>query len=138
MKWGATADRLAIHETIARHGHVADDRDWDRWRDVFTEDLVMDLADFGFGEIHGLDSLRKLSRDNEHDPGQPLGHHVTNIVVLEPKADRVRTRSKGFAVNADGTTGTVVYEDAFRREPQGWRICHRKVICLPKDRHGRL
>jgi hypothetical protein len=23
-------DRLAIHDVIALHGHVADDRDWDR------------------------------------------------------------------------------------------------------------
>ncbi|MBF6175356.1 nuclear transport factor 2 family protein [Nocardia blacklockiae] len=122
------ADRIAIHETIALHGHVADDRDWDRWGELFTDDLVMDLEDFGLGSVRGLAALRKLCRDNENDPTQPLGHHVTNIVVLAPGGDRVRARSKGLSVHADGSSGTVVYEDALRREPQGWRIFHRKVV----------
>lgn len=121
------ADRIEIHETIALHGHVADARDWDRWREVYTEDLVLDLEDFGLGTTHGLAALRQMSLDNQDDPAQPLGHHVTNIVVSQD-GDRVHARSKGLAVNADGTTGTVVYEDTLRREPQGWRIFHRRIL----------
>ncbi|MFG1793618.1 nuclear transport factor 2 family protein [Nocardia sp. NPDC049149] len=121
------ADRIAIHETIALHGHVADDRDWDHWGELYTDDLVLDLEDFGLGTINGLAALQKLARDSQDDPSQPLGHHVTNIVVGAQDGDRVRARSKGLGVNADGTTGTVVYEDTLRREPQGWRICHRKI-----------
>jgi len=122
------ADRIAIHETIALHGHVADDRDWDRWGELFSDDLVLDLEDFGLGTTNGIAALKKLSRDNQDDRAQPLGHHVTNIVLLAQDGDRVRARSKGLAVNADGTSGTVVYEDTLRREPQGWRICHRKIL----------
>ncbi|WP_405181711.1 nuclear transport factor 2 family protein [Nocardia sp. NBC_01377] len=122
------ADRIAIHETIALHGHVADDRDWDRWDELYTDDLVLDLEDFGFGTIYGIAALRKMARDNQDDPSQPLGHHVTNIVLTAHVSDRVRARSKGLAVNADGTSGTVVYEDTLRREPQGWRICHRRIL----------
>ncbi|MBH0780805.1 nuclear transport factor 2 family protein [Nocardia bovistercoris] len=122
------ADRIAIHETIALHGHVADDRDWDRWGELYTDDVVLDLEDFGSGTTRGLAALRKMARDTQSDPTQPLGHHVTNIVVVAEDGDRVRARSKGLAVNADGTSGTVVYEDTLRREPQGWRICHRKAL----------
>ncbi|NUS43605.1 MAG: nuclear transport factor 2 family protein [Mycobacteriaceae bacterium] len=121
------ADRTAVYETIALHGHVADDRDWDRWGEVFADDLVLELADFGHGTINGLAALRKLARDHQNDPGQPLGHHVTNIVLVAREGDLVQARSKGLSVHADGTSATVTYEDTLRREPQGWRICRRTV-----------
>ncbi|MQY18718.1 nuclear transport factor 2 family protein [Nocardia macrotermitis] len=124
----SAADRIAIHETIALHGHVADDRDWDRWGELYADDLVLDLEDFGLGTIEGLAALRELARTNQDDPAQPLGHHVTNIVVVARDGDLVRARSKGLSVHADGTSGTVVYEDTLRREPQGWRICHRRIF----------
>jgi 3-phenylpropionate/cinnamic acid dioxygenase small subunit len=120
------ADRIAIHETISLHGHIADDRDFDRWEEVYTHDLVFDLEDFGLGITHGLAGLRTMAR--RFDGPQPLGHHVTNIVVVAQEGDRAVARSKGLAVNADGTSGSVVYEDTLRREPQGWRICQRKVL----------
>jgi len=122
------ADRLAIHETIALHGHVADDRDWDRWGELYTDDLVLDLEDFGGGTLHGLAALRDLAHASQDDPGQPLGHHVTNIVIAGQEGDSVLARSKGLAVMADGTSGSVVYEDTLRRETDGWRICHRKIL----------
>jgi hypothetical protein len=66
-------DRLAIHDVIALHGHVADDRDWDRLGDLFTDDAVLDLEDFGYGTLHGLQAIRDLSRGSQDDKGQPLG-----------------------------------------------------------------
>ncbi|MEU5002382.1 hypothetical protein [Streptomyces sp. NPDC021622] len=36
-------------------------------------------------------------------------------------------RSKGIGVNADGTSGSVTYEDALVPTDRGWRISHRKV-----------
>ena len=75
-------DRLAIHDVIALHGHVADDRDWDRLDDLFTHDAVLDLEDFGYGTLHGLQAIRDLSRGSQDDKGQPLGHHATNIIVV--------------------------------------------------------
>jgi hypothetical protein len=121
-------DRLAIHDVIALHGHVADDRAWDRLGDLFTEDAVLDLEDFGYGTLRGLQAIRDLSRGSQDDKGQPLGHHVTNIVVAGQDGDGVRARSKALAVMADGTSGTAVYEDILRRGEHGWRISHRKVV----------
>jgi 3-phenylpropionate/cinnamic acid dioxygenase small subunit len=120
-------DRLAIHDVIALHGHVADDRAWDRLGDLFTEDAVLDLEDFGYGTLRGLQAIRDLSRGSQDDKGQPLGHHVTNIVVTGQDGVGVRARSKALAVMADGTSGTAVYEDILRREGHGWRISRRKV-----------
>ena len=123
-------DRLAIHDVIALHGHVADDRDWDRLGDLFTDDAVLDLEDFGYGTLHGLQAILDLSRGSQDDKGQPLGHHATNIIVIgrDEAGESVRARSKALAVMADGTSGTAVYEDTLRREDHGWRISRRKVV----------
>nr|WP_245839131.1 nuclear transport factor 2 family protein [Nocardia donostiensis] len=42
-------DLIAIHETIALHGHLADDREWDRLGEVFAADVVFDVTDYGYG-----------------------------------------------------------------------------------------
>ncbi len=126
---GITAeDQLAIHDVIALHGHVADDRDWDRLGDLFTDDAVLDLEDFGYGKLHGLQAIKDLSRGSQDDKGQPLGHHATNIIVVGQDGEDVRARSKALAVMADGTSGTAVYEDTLRRGDHGWRIIRRKVV----------
>jgi 3-phenylpropionate/cinnamic acid dioxygenase small subunit len=121
-------DRIAIHDVIALHGHLADDRDWDRLDEVFTDDVVFDITDSGYGTLHGLPAMQELARGSRDEASQPLGHHVTNIVIIDQDGDKVRARSKALAVAADGTSGTAVYEDVLRREQQGWRISYRKVV----------
>jgi len=121
-----TADRLAIHELISLHGHLADGRRADQLDKLLTEDAVYDLDRYGMGQVRGLPALRALF---EQAPGnQPIGHHVTNIIVTEQPDGSARARSKGLAVHADGTTGTVVYEDHITHTPDGWRISHRTVF----------
>ncbi|MQY30092.1 nuclear transport factor 2 family protein [Nocardia aurantia] len=123
----SAADRIAIHEVIALHGHVVDDRDVDRLGEVFTDDVVMDVGGFGYGTIRGLAAMREVVRTAKAEE-HPIGHHVTNIVVVGRDGDEVRARSKALAVGADGSTGTGTYEDVLRREPQGWRIGYRKAV----------
>lgn len=120
-------DRLAIQDVIALHGHVADDRDWDRLDELFTDDVVLDLEDFGYGTLHGLAALRDLSLASQDDQGQPLGHHVTNIIITGRDGETAKARSKALAVMPDGRSGTAVYEDTLRQGRHGWRISHRKV-----------
>jgi 3-phenylpropionate/cinnamic acid dioxygenase small subunit len=124
-------DRLAIHDVITLHGHVADDRDWDRLGELFTDDVVLDLEDFGYGTLCGLAALRDLSLASQDDKGQPLAHHVTNIIITGQDGQTARARSKALAVMRDGTSGTSVYEDVLRREEHRWRISHRKVVARP-------
>ena len=58
----------------------------------------------------------------------PLGHHVTNSLVIAEEDGLVRVRSKGIGIGADGASGTVIYEDLIRKTPSGWRIARRTVI----------
>jgi ketosteroid isomerase-like protein len=119
-------DLLAVHELISLHGHLADDRRADELDRLLTDDAVYDLEDYGMGLVAGLAALRRLF---EEAPGeQPVGHHVTNVIVTGHADGSARVRSKGLAVMADGRAGSVVYEDRVVRTPAGWRIAHRKVV----------
>lgn len=116
-------DRLDIVELIASHGHFVDAGEFDRAGEVFAADVVHDLTDFGLGTVTGLDLYRAPDAGVVH----PVGHHVTNTVLTALDDGRVLARSKGIGVQADGTAGSVVYEDVVERRPEGWRIAHRRV-----------
>jgi 3-phenylpropionate/cinnamic acid dioxygenase small subunit len=126
----ATEDRAAIGELISLHGHLTDDGDLDRFDEVFSADVTYDLADFGLGALAGISAIRDAAL--AMGDANPVGHHITNVVLTAVNADEVHSRSKGIGITADGTSGSVVYEDTFRREDRGWRISHRKVLARRK------
>ena len=119
------ADRLAIHELLARYGHVIDDRQWDDLGLVFTPDVVYDASDFGQAVTRSLTGLRDhwASDAAEH----PVAHHATNIVVREDEDGSVRVRSKGLGVGRGGRVGSVVYDDIVVSTDDGWRISYRRA-----------
>ena len=122
----AAVDRVAIGELISLHGHLTDGGDLDRFDEVFSADVTYDLADFGLGSLEGVRAIRDAAL--AMGDANPVGHHITNVILTAVHADEVHGRSKGIGINADGTSGSVVYEDTFRREDRGWRITHRKVL----------
>ncbi|WP_112238008.1 nuclear transport factor 2 family protein [Kribbella monticola] len=123
-----TEDRLAIHELVSLHGHLADDRRSDDLDLLLTADASYDVSAYGLGIVRGLPALIDLFKSAPGD--QPIGHHVTNVIVTaDPDLDdRATVRSKGFSVMANGHAGTVVYEDEVVRTPNGWRINARVIV----------
>ena len=75
--------------------------------------------------LTGLAALREAAL--ALGEGNPVAHHVTNIVLAGTTDGRVHALSKGLGVNADGTMGSVTYEDTIERGENGWRISHRTV-----------
>lgn len=122
----ALEDRLAVTELIALHGHLVDEGQLDRTDEVFTPDVVYDLSDFGQGEVVGLAALTRAAL--ALGAANPVAHHVTNVVVEEVAEGRVRVRSKGLGIMADGSCGSVTYEDVVVRTADGWRIGRRRVV----------
>ena len=124
-------DRLSIHELISLHGHLTDNRQYERLRHLFTDDAAYDVSAYGFGVVQGLEALTELFVQRPGD--QPVGHHVTNVVVGPGDGSMARVRSKGLAVMADGTAGTVTYDDVVVRTEAGWRVSRRTVIPARAD-----
>ena len=90
-----TEDRLAIHELVSLHGHLADDGRSEDLGPLLTPEASYDVTAYDLGVVKGLPALIELFASA---PGnQPLGHHVTNVIVTaDPDLDdRARVRSRG-------------------------------------------
>src|SRR3954463_2516758 len=118
-------DRTAITDLINRHGHLTDAGEHDRMHELFTADVVYDVTDLGGGVLTGLVTLREAAL--ALGERNPVAHHVTNIVLTARAEDLVHALSKGIGVRADGTVGSVTYDDTIARGDNGWRISHRTV-----------
>jgi 3-phenylpropionate/cinnamic acid dioxygenase small subunit len=121
----APDDRAEITELLARHGHLFDDGEFDRLDLLFTASVRYDVTAFGGGVLEGIEAIRAATL--ALGDRNPVGHHVTNVVLTEQPDGSVRARSKGIGVYADGTAGSVTYEDEIVRTDDGWRIDARTV-----------
>lgn len=121
----ALEDRLAITELVSLHGHIVDDGSLERLEELFTADVVHDLTEFGQGPLVGVEAIREAAL--ALGAANPVAHHVTNIVIAESADGLIRVRSKGLGVRADGSCGSVTYDDIVIHTPDGWRICQRRV-----------
>lgn len=118
-------DRVAINELLSRHGHLIDAGELLRLDELFTSNVIYDISDFTGESLHGLEAIRKAALAlGAHNP---LGHHITNVVVDERAADEATAVSKGIGVNADGSASSVIYEDTVTLTADGWRISRRRV-----------
>lgn len=118
-------DRIDINDVINLHGHLTDAGELDQAGELFASDVTYDVGDFGFGSLHGTAAVRETAL--ALGDANPVGHHVTNIVITEVDDRSVRVQSKGIGIMADGTAGSVTYDDVVTREPDGWKIRYRKV-----------
>jgi 3-phenylpropionate/cinnamic acid dioxygenase small subunit len=128
-------DRTVISELIAMHGHLCDEGELDRLDELFTDDVVYDVSDFGQEPLTGVEAIRAAAV--ALGEANPVGHHVTNIVLTEGDDGEVHGRSKGIGIRMDGTSGSVTYEDTFVRTGEGWRISYRKVVARRVPLGGR-
>ena len=119
-------DRAAISELLALHGHLFDDGELDRLDRLFTGPVSYDVTALGGGVLHGIEAIRAASLTL--GDRNPVGHHVTNIVLAEQPDGSIRARSKAIGVYADGTAGTVTYDDTIVRTAEGWPISTRTVV----------
>jgi hypothetical protein len=116
-------DILAIHELLARYGHIIDEREWQRVEELFTERSRYDMREFNLGEVRGAQAIRALWSDPQ--AAHPLAHHATNILVSEDPDGTVRVLSKGLGVGVNGRVGSVVYRDVVEKTGAGWRFLSR-------------
>jgi hypothetical protein len=116
-------DILAIHELLARYGHIIDEGEWQRVGELFTEATRYDMREFNLGIVHGAAAIGALWSDPQ--AAHPLAHHATNILVSEDPDGTVRVLSKGLGVGAQGRVGSVVYRDVVSKTAAGWRFLSR-------------
>jgi hypothetical protein len=119
------ADRWAIAETLSLHGHIFDGGHLNRLEEIFTPEIVYDLSAAGVGVFEGIDAVRNGALNL--GAGNPIAHHVTNVVITSAADDSATVQSKGLMIMADGAMGSVTHLDTLRRGEAGWRISHRVI-----------
>src|ERR1700689_1868049 len=96
-------DRTDINDLVNLHGHRTDAGDLDHAGELFTPDVTYALDDFGLRSLHGTAAMREAAL--ALGEANPVGHHVTNIVITQIDDRSARGQSKGIGIKADGTAG---------------------------------
>jgi 3-phenylpropionate/cinnamic acid dioxygenase small subunit len=132
------ADRLAIQEVMFRYGMAIDRRDWNLYRQVFTDDAIIDYSDSSGARTDLEGAVKWLAEVLE--PFAALQHNMTNHVVeVEGDTARSCTYFLAFHMMADGNGAETVltvggfYQDRLRRVAPGWRIAERVELSAWMD-----
>jgi ketosteroid isomerase-like protein len=123
------ADRVELHELVARYGNVVDDGDLGRLGTVYTEDAVLVLATASGREVrkHGLTEIGEFLASSNSTNAHILTNATTDVVdgevilryrMAPPPASRVRGADGLFSVD---------YRDVVVRTADGWRIAHHTI-----------
>jgi ketosteroid isomerase-like protein len=134
------ADEAAIRDLMDRYGAAVDERDWAGFAALFTDPLATDFsgidAAFGPATVACADHVAGTRAVLEHfDATQ---HMITNVrVVLDGDHARCRAvmRAEHWLAGLRGPpryTMFGVYENAFVREADGWRIA-RLALRLTRE-----
>ena len=125
-----TADRLELHELPGRYGDAIDDRNWDRLRQVFTDDAIFDLTGVGARRLDGIeDIVHFMDVEAQH----PKTHMMTNIYV-DDGGESVTMNFRIVALLGKGLVGTASYYDTVVKTPDGWRVKHRDCMIHRRDK----
>jgi 3-phenylpropionate/cinnamic acid dioxygenase small subunit len=124
----AISDRLEIEDLLVRYCYAVDDRNWNAYRNLFTEDAVVDDTVTG-GVRSGVEEhivylTRALSKIR-------ISQHALSTVLVEiESADRARTRahcSCPMVVDLGGGKTQVFfqglwYRNQLVRTASGWKV----------------
>ena len=126
------ADRLELHELPGRYGDAIDDRNWDRLRDIFTDDAVFDLTGVGARRLEGIDDIVHFMNI---EASHPKTHMMTNIYVDEHE-ENVTMNFRIVALLGKGLVGTASYYDRVVKTDHGWRVQHRECMIHRRDKRN--
>ncbi len=128
------ADELEIRNLLARLAQCADDaEDLDEYVQLFTEDAVWEGSAVGRRKGHAeiLEGARERRASGTSGPGANSRHVVTTAAVrLGGDVASGRSVFQFYRqTHAQPVLATMgVYEDAFRRTRDGWKLAHRRIL----------
>lgn len=131
---GTLADNVAIQTAISTYAMGLDERRWELWDQVFTEDAVIDFRPMGGKLETPAEMSGRLGRP---DPDWLFAQHqVTNVVITIDGDAATAYSDYGFETGRrTGSPGEIArasgggkYEDTLRRTEAGWRISERLVF----------
>lgn len=121
--------REAIRDLIARYPMAFDDRDWDAWEALWTDDLVFVVDG---APIEGLAAVKEFMMGCL--PQDYVSKHLCGPSVIEVAADGLTATAKTdvvwIAANYDNQI-VARYVDTLVKTDAGWRISRREEYPVP-------
>jgi uncharacterized protein (TIGR02246 family) len=128
-------DIEAIKQLKARYFRTLDTKDWDGYREVFTDDVVMDTTESGGSVITGVDEF--LAYLGEALAGATTVHqgHMPEIALTSDTTATGIWALHDIVIWPNGMRldGFGHYHETYAMTPDGWRIKSSKLTRLHTD-----
>ncbi|WP_216892322.1 nuclear transport factor 2 family protein [Nocardia alni] len=133
-------DRIGIEAALRGYAYGLDERRWEAWDLVFTEDAIIDFTPMGGKRETPAQMSARLSAP---DPAWLFAQHPLINTVIEIDGDEARAFSDyqmetGRRAETPGeiirVSGGGSYIDLLRRTGDGWRVYHRSVSLKWRER----
>ncbi len=128
-------DRLALLDLIAEYAFTWDDRDADGWSNLFIENAVWEMHDFGSAcsevILQTRSELRAAADRVAERSATQARHHQGSTLFTDLGQDSAHARTLFFVTHQRSDEATPrmtvsgVYEDDFVRTDAGWRFARR-------------
>jgi uncharacterized protein (TIGR02246 family) len=128
-------DIEAIKQLKARYFRTLDTKDWDGYRSVFTEDVVMDTSASGGGVIEGIDAFMDFLQEALADA---VTVHQGHMPEIEITSDTTATGTWALHDIIIWPTGMRLdgyghYHETYEKGADGWRIKTSTLTRLHAD-----
>jgi uncharacterized protein (TIGR02246 family) len=128
-------DIEAIKQLKARYCRLMDTKDWDGYRQVFTDDVTMDTTDSGGNVITGADAFLEFLVPTIGDVVTVHQCHTPEIDITSPTTATGIWAMEDMLQFPDGNEmhGYGHYTETYEKTDGGWRIKSSKLTRLRMD-----
>lgn len=134
---GVLLDLEAIKGLKARYCRLLDAKDWQAWRQVFTDDFVSDTSSAGGKLIEGADDFVEFTRRSLRKPSQVTAHqvHAPEIELTSPTTARGVWALEDVVRLAPGVNlrGYGHYHETYEKVGGSWLIKTSTLTRLRED-----
>jgi SnoaL-like domain len=130
-------DIEALKQLKARYCRLLDAKDWQSWRQIFTDDFVSDTSKAGGKVIHGADDFVAFTRGSLKKPSQATAHqvHAPELEITSPTTARGIWALEDVVRLAPGINlrGYGHYHETYERVDGRWLIKSSTLTRLRED-----
>jgi uncharacterized protein (TIGR02246 family) len=128
-------DIEAIKQLKARYFRTLDTKDWTGYRQVFTDDVVMDTSESGGETITGADAFLEYLGAALADTTTVHQGHMPEITLTSDSTATGTWALHDIVIWPGGMRldGYGHYHETYVKGPDGWRIASSKLTRLHTD-----
>ena len=125
---------LSVYEEACRvqfrYAQGVDRRDWDLYRSVMTDQVLIDFRSFGYGSVMTMSAQDWVRQVRKVMDGLDASQHLISNCVLHPDGDRLRLQAYVMAQHVLRTPGEPdrmylvggTYDNLLERTEDGLRL----------------